>query len=298
MITIKGLLAIAGINPRLFCRILLLLPDIFMRANRILILFTAVLLSTACSKYQKVLKSTDLDYKYQMAVGYYNEEKYNKAYPIFDELLTLYRGTQKAADVYYYFAYTNYHLKDYILAAYHFKNFQKTFPNHEKSEEASFMVGYCYYLESPVYSLDQAYTYKAINELQLFVNTHPESERLIECNNLISGLRSKLELKSYEMAKQYYDMEYYQSAVVAFSNTLNDYPDTEYRQELMYLRFLSAYKLANNSIESKKLQRFIETKTAYLEFIENYPESNEAKEAIELYVKVQDEIVSLKSQST
>ena len=282
----------------MFRGILLLLPDIFMRLNRILVLLTAVIISSACSKYQKVLKSTDLDYKYEMAVGYFNEESYNKAYPIFDELLTLYRGTQKAAEVYYYFAYTNYHLKDYILAAYHFKNFQKTFPNHEKAAECSFMVGYCYYLESPRYSLDQSYTYKAINELQLFVNTHADSERLIECNKLISDLREKLEFKSFEMAKQYYDMEYYQAAVVAFSNTLNDFPDTEFREEVMYMRFIAAYKLANNSIESKKLQRFIESKTAYLEFIENYPESMNAQQAVELYVKVQDEIFSLKNQST
>lgn len=265
--------------------------------TRILLSILSIFILASCSEYQKVLKSTDLDYKFEKAVEYYEDEKYNKAYPIFDELVTLYRGTHKAADVYYYLAFTNYQMGDYILAAYHFKNFAKTFPKSEKAEECAFMVGYCYYLESPVYSLDQTYTYKAINELQLYVNTHPQSERLQDCNDYIRDLRKKLERKSYEIAYQYYHTGYYQAAVVAFNNTLNDFPDTQFREEILYTRLLSAYELAKNSIESKKLQRFIESKTAYFEYIEHYSEAEEAKRAVELYVKIQDQIHNLQQQS-
>lgn len=264
---------------------------------RILISILSLFVLASCSEYQKVLKSTDLDYKFEKAKEYYEDEKYNKAYPIFDELVTLYRGTAKAADAYYYLAFTNYQIGDYILAAYHFKNFAKTFATSDKAEECAFMVGYCYYLESPSFSLDQTYTYKAINELQLYVNTHPQSERLQECNDYIRELRKKLEKKSYEIAYQYFHTGYYQAAVVAFNNTLNDFPDTQYREEILYTRLLSAYELAKNSIESKKLQRFIESKTAYFEYIEYYPESKDAKKAVELYVKIQDEIHNLQQQS-
>ncbi len=263
-----------------------------MRA-RSLVIITALIVVSACSRYQKVLKSTDLDLKFKAAVEYYEDEKYNKAYPLFDELLTLYRGTQKAQEVYYYYAYTNYHLQDYLLAAYHFKNFHKTFPKSPRAEECAFMVGYCYYLESPVYSLDQTYTYKAINELQLFVNTHRQSTRLPECNEYIQELRKKLERKSYERANLFYKTGYYQAAVVAFNNTLNDFPDTRYREEILYSRLRASYELASNSIESKKLQRFIESKTAYFEFIETYPESENAKDAATMYARIQQQIINL-----
>ncbi len=255
--------------------------------------FTVLLLFSSCSEYQKVIKSTDLDYKYNSAVKYFEAKKYNKAYPLFDELLTLYRGTTKAEDVYYYFAFTNYHLEDYILAAYHFKNFSKTFPNSPKAEECSFMVGYCYYLESPVYSLDQLYTYKSINELQLFVNTHRQSTRLQECNTYIGEMRSKLERKSFEIAYQYYKTGHYQAAVVALNNTLNSYPDTQYKEEALYFRLEAAYELAMNSVESKKLQRFIESKTAYYDFIESFPMSSNATDAVEMYAKIQEQILIL-----
>ncbi len=267
-----------------------------MKIKIFLVLIISGFAISSCSEYQKTLKSTDLDYKFQKAVEYYEAEKYNKAYPIFDELLTLYRGTLKAEKVYYYYAYTNFHLKDYILAAYHFKNFAKTFPKSEHEPEAAFMTGYCYYLQSPSASLDQSYTFKAINELQLFANTHSESARLQETNELIAELRGKLEEKSFEKAKLYYNMERYQAATVAFGNTLNDFPGTKYREEALFLRLKAAYELAQNSIPSKKLQRYIESKTAYFEFIEAYPESAYARNAEAMYARIQDNIIYLKSQ--
>ncbi len=265
--------------------------------QRILILIALPLLLASCSEYQRVLKSTDAEYKFSKAVEYYDAGQYNRAFPLFDELLTIFRGSSRAELVYFYYAQTNFQLEDYILAAYHFKNFQKTFPNSEKAPEAAFMVGYCYYLESPVYSLDQAYTYKAINELQLFANANPESEKLYQCNEIIIELRKKLEKKSFEVAKLYYDTRNYQAAVVAFNNTLNDYPDTDYRKDAMYLRLKSAYELAKHSIESKKLQRFIESQTAYFEFVEKFPETKEAKNANEMYDKIQEEINNINNQS-
>ncbi len=272
--------------------------DILSTLKNLAYIFIISFLAMGCSEYQKVLKSTDLEYKFKKAKEYYEAEKYDKAYPVFDELLTLYRSTSKAEEVFYYYAYTTYHLGDYILAAYHFKNYSKTFSTTERAAECGFMVGYCYYLESPEYSLDQSYTYKAINELQLFVNTHPQSERIPECTELIIELRRKLERKSFERAYQYYNTTYYQSAVVAFNNTLNDYPDTKYREEILYLRLKASYELAENSIESKKLQRFIEAKTAYFDFIEGFPKSEYAKKAVEMYVNIQEKITTLKNTAT
>lgn len=265
--------------------------------KRILPAVLLALVISSCSEYQKVLKSTDLDYKFRKALEYYEKEKYVKAFPLFDELLNLYRGTSKAQDVYFYYANTHYHLKEYILAAYHYKNFYKTFPNHKDADEAAYLVGYCYYLESPVYSLDQSYTYKAINELQLYVNTHPESPRVEECNVLIDELRGKLERKSFEKARQYYHMELFQSAVVALNHTLDTYPDTEYREEALYLRLRSSYKLADNSIEEKKAQRFKETLTAYNELVDAYPSSKYLEDAKELYQEAQEKLTSIQNPS-
>ncbi|MBI1316882.1 outer membrane protein assembly factor BamD [bacterium] len=231
----------------------------------------------SCSEYQKVLKSPDMEYKLNKAIEYYNKQNYNKCYPLFEVLLTTTRGSKRAEEVYYYYAQTQHKLRDNILAAYHFKNLYKTFPNSVYADEAAFMAAYCTYLESPVYSLDQSYTYKAINEFQLYVNTHPGSPRIEEANRLMDELRSKLERKSYEIARQFYHREMYQSATVAFTNTLSDFPDTEYRESILFYKVISAHELAKNSIDAKKKQRYRETVTACNEFRQAFPNSDYLK---------------------
>ena len=226
---------------------------------------------TNCGEYQEVLKSKDLDYKFSKAVEYYDAGEYNKAYPIFDELISLYRGTHKAQEVYFYYAHTLYLQKNYILAGYHFKNFYKTFPQNEQADEAAYLTAYCYYLEAPKHRLDQAYTFKAINEIQLYINTHPKSDKLEDCNSYMEELRSKLELKSYEIAYQYFKTRQYKAAMTAFTTTVSEYPDTPYREDALYYKTLAAFKLANNSLASLQDERFTEAKTALNDFEEAFP---------------------------
>jgi outer membrane protein assembly factor BamD len=163
--------------------------------------------------------------------------------------------------------------KNYILAGYHFKNFYKTFPQNEQADEAAYLTAYCYYLEAPKHSLDQAYTFKAINEIQLYINTHPNSEKLEDCNAYMEELRGKLELKSYEIAYQYFKTRQYKAAMTAFTTTVSEYPDTPYREDALYYKTLAAFKLANNSLESLQDERFTEAKTALNDFEEAFPES-------------------------
>ncbi len=248
-----------------FCRVF--------RKTGIFILSVVLLLTTSCSEYQRVLKSTDLDYKFEKAVEYYDNGQYNYALALFKSLTEIYKGSARGRDVFLYYSKTLYELEDYILAGYYFKEFAQTFPTHPNAEEAAFLSAKCYYLEAPKWSLDQAYTYKAVNELQLFINTHPGSTHIIESNEMIDELRSKLEKKSFEIAFQYYHTRRYQAALTAFALTLNDFPDTQFREEAMFYKLQSAYLLAENSVIDKQAERYREARTAYLDFVRNYPES-------------------------
>ena len=99
-----------------------------MKLNSLYVLLISIVLSS-CGDYQKVLKSNDPSLKLLKAKEYFELEQYNKALPIFDELMSSYRGTTKAQDVYKYYALTLYGQKDYILSGYHMKRFSNTFPN-------------------------------------------------------------------------------------------------------------------------------------------------------------------------
>jgi outer membrane protein assembly factor BamD len=254
-----------------------------------LILFSFLLFLFGCSKYQRLLKSDDYNAKYEAAINLYEKGKYERALPLLEELTPLFRGTEKAEKVYYYYCYTNYNLDFLYEAAYHFKSFSSTFPSSKHVEEALFMSGYCKYLLSPIPSLDPTDTYNAINELQLFANTYPEHQLLDSTNVLMDKLRSKLEDKSFNNAKQYYQIYDYKAAIIALNNTLRDFPDTKYSEEIALLLIKSNYYLAVNSIKEKKLQRFNETIEAYLNFVDSYKESKYLKEAESLYSKALDQ---------
>lgn len=238
---------------------------------------------TSCkSKFEKLRASSDTGRKYQEAIRLYNKKDYNKALTLFDDLVQRYRGRSEAEDLYYYYAYTNYKLKDYISARYHFKTFADTYPSSPKAEECRFMTAYCMYLESPVFSLDQDNTYKAIESFQLFINLYPQSDRVAEASKLIESLRDKLEHKSFANAKLFLDIGDYQAAVIAFRNSIKDFPDTKYAEEIDFLTIEAQYLYAKNSREIKQEERYQEALDEYERFMERYPNSKYTKDANKL----------------
>jgi len=257
----------------------------------VFILVVSTLMS--CGGYNAVLKNPDPDYKFQRAVEYFEDEQFYKSFTILEELINVFRGTTKAQEVYYYYAKAQMGMGDYILAAYHLKNFVNTFPRSEYAEECAYLAAYCYYEDSPQYSLDQSSTYKAIDELQLFIDQHPNSDLVDDCTELIEKLRLKLERKSFEQAKLYYETENYKSAIIAFDITINDFPDTKYREEALYLQLESYYLLAMNSIDEKKQIRLKETVSSYKRFARNFPESEFLKEAAIINRKAEQELDKL-----
>jgi outer membrane protein assembly factor BamD len=246
--------------------------------KKILFLFFTLAVLISCSKYQKLLKSTDADAKYNAAVKYYEKKDYYRALPLFEELIVLYRGQKRGESIYYYYAYCNYHLEDFEFAAFHFDNYVNTFPKSEFTEECAFMHAYCYYKSSPEYSLDQESTVKAIAKLQIFVNRYPHSKRVEECNTLIDKLRFKLEQKWFDISKLYFSTGDYKAAVTAFRNLLHDYPATSLKEEAMFYVAKSYYLYAQNSIESRKNERYSAMIDAGNEFISAFPDSKMGRE--------------------
>ena len=232
----------------------------------------------SCGKFQKVLKSDDYNYKYTMGIEYYNEGDFNRAMLLFDELSTVLKGTSKIQDISYYYAYCHYSTGDFLMAAYLFRNYTINFPNSKYTEECAYMNAYCYYNEAPSYSLDATNTKRAIKELQSFVDNYPNSIRIGDCNKLIDELRSKLSLKAFENAKQYYLTSNYKSAIIALNNVLIDFPSFGNREEVHYLIVKSSYFLAINSIKSKIEIRLNETLDAFSHFNDNYPNSTYIQE--------------------
>jgi len=229
--------------------------------------FLAVLLLTvvlsSCGEYQKAIKSEDVGVKFDQAVKQYEKGKYNKAIRLFEQIAPAYRGKPQAEKMFYLFAQSYYKTKQYYLAGYQFESFASGYPKSEKIEEASFLGAKSYSMLSPVYSLDQVDTNKAIGKLQTFIDTYPNSEYFAEANATLKSLTDKLEKKVYENAKQYNTISDFKSAIVALDNFVADYPGTQFKEEALYYKFDSAYQLAINSVPSKMEERLNNAKIAH-----------------------------------
>lgn len=245
------------------------------------------IISASCGEYQKILNGSDYELKYEKAKEYFEMEEYVRASALYEELMPVFKGTDRSEDVYYHYAYCYYNQADYLMAGYYFRNFVTTFPTSPKADECAFMNAYCYYMDSPNTDLDQANTYKAINELQEFVNKHPSSDKVEQCNDLIDELNDKLVEKSFNSAKLYYELGEYQASIIALSNSLKEYPETRFREELLYLILTSSYELARNSVISKIQERYEKTVEAYLSLIEEFPETEHLREAERIHANVQ-----------
>lgn len=255
-----------------------------------------LLLFSSCNDYNKIVKSTDYEFKYKKALEYYEGGEFVRSSTLLKDLINIVRGTSRADKVYYYYAKSQFGMNDYLMAGHYFKSLIKEFPRSEFAEESQFMVGYCFYLDSPSARLDQAVTQNAIDALQLFINLYPKSTRGEEANRLIIELRDKLVYKSYLSGKLYFDLDNYKAAVVALSSSLKDFPDTKYREELMYMLLKAKYLLAIRSVEEKKRERLSSALDEYYTFVDEYPESKYRKE-VERYFATTAKLLNYKPGS-
>ena len=240
----------------------------------------AVLFLASCSKgISKILKSPDPEYKLRMAEKYYVQKKWNKAQALFEDVMPYYKTRPEFQDIYYKYAYCAYNQSDYPNAENLFKTFLEIFPNSPKAEEIDYMRAYSYYKQSPKPELDQTNTIKAMGMMQVFINTHPNSEKNKDATAIIDICRAKLDTKDYKSALLYFNRTEYRAAGVSFTTLLNTYPESAHADEYKLMVIKSYYRFAELSIEEKKAGRYEQVIGEVQEFVDRFPESKFRKEA-------------------
>ena len=257
-----------------------------------------MVLSSSCNKYSKVFKSKDYDYKLKMADEYFSKKKYKTAQQLYEELFPVFKGTSKFEELYYKDAYCFYNMKQYRDAESLFKGFLEVFPNSSKAEEVDFLHAYCFYKQSPKLELEQVNTSKSIGMMQTFINTHPGSTRIKEATEIIDKCRAKLEQKEYRAAELYYNLGQYRASAIAFTNLLNNYPESVKGDEYKLKTVKSYYRFAKESIAEKLIERYEKVITEYEDFVDRFPESKMLKGAESYRNLSQNKIKDIKNEQT
>ncbi len=245
------------------------------------------------SKFTKLQKKGTTEEKYNAAMNYYQSGDYYKATVFFDEITPLLRGDSTAEKTQFYNAYSNYYQGNYQMSAYLFNSFYATYNNSNLAEEAYYMYAYSMFKDTPPYNLDQTNTLTAIDVLQNFLNTYPDSKYAAKCTQDLLDLRYRLEKKSYEKAKLYFKtrdpswsgLSNYKASVVTIDNFRKDFPDSKFNEELASMQILAQYELADLSLFTKQRERYNETLDFYNKFIDKYPTSKYIKDLEKIHDK-------------
>lgn len=260
--------------------------------KNILITVLVALLVSSCGEYNNLLKSTDYEYKYEAAKGYFAKGQYTRAATLLNELITILKGTSNAEESLYMLGMCYYNQEDYQTAAQTFIQYYNVYSRGIYTELARFHAGKALYLDTPEPRLDQSGTYNAIQQLQLFLEYFPESTRKDEAQNMIFALQDKLVMKEYLSARLYYNLgnylgNNYQACVITAQNALRDYPYTNLREDLSILILRAKYELAVYSVEDKRMERYREAVDEYYAFKNEFPESKYLKEADHIFDEAQ-----------
>ncbi|WP_448520101.1 outer membrane protein assembly factor BamD [Rhodoflexus sp.] len=250
-----------------------------------------LLLGTACSKFQKIIKNEDWKFRYNAAIDYYEKKgDYYRAGVLLEDLVPIIRGTPEAEKAQFYWAYCYYKQGQYETSAAEFKKFHDTYNRSKFAEEALYMHCYSLYMSSPPIHLDQSNTTVAIDAFQDFINRYPNSAYAQQAAGAITSLRAKLEAKAFKNAKLYQQLERYKSAVIAYDNFQKDFPDSRYQEEVAYRKIEAQFALADNSYIDKKRERFTEVVSMYQAFIDKYPKSIFMKQAESIFEATQRQL--------
>ena len=261
-----------------------------MRKTASIVLFSALVLValSGCSGYNKILKASDYNTKYSLAKQYFMEGHYTSCSSILEECVAFQRGTAQSEESMYLLATCYYNLGDYLSASQYYLACYRSFPNSVYSENCLFWSGKSLFLDTPDPRLDATSTTEAIIELQRFVESYPESKYRQEAENMIYVMYDRLVEKEVGTAELYYSMgnylgNNYRSSIIVAQNALVDFPYTKYREKLSMLVLKAKFQMAQESVLSKRDDRYRDAIDEYYAFKNEFPESQYMKEADKIF---------------
>ena len=238
----------------------------------------AIAVLTGCAGVNSLLKSGKPDLIYAKALEFYEKGKWSRASTLFEGVQHYYSGTSREDSISFFTARCRYKTLDYDTASTLLDEFRRKFGRSVFIEEAEGMYAMCFYKLSPGPTRDQTMTGQAIIAVNEFMSRYPESKYIEDFKNIDKELTQRLHDKAYINAYTYYKIGKYKSAIIALKNALRKYPESNHREEIMYLIVDASYRFAGTSVEAKQIDRYMSMLDSYYSFIAEYPESTHVKE--------------------
>ncbi len=278
------------------------------KTSTLALMVILALTMVSCNNINTVLKSTDREYKFEMARQLYAEGKYNNAALVLENVLPAYKNTPSGDEGLFLMGMCKYHKNDYVSASELFKRYYThSYPAGDYVDEARFYAAMSYYNSTLPTRLDQSATYTAIDEMNTVLEYNPNTKYADKLKSLIFQLQDQLVEKEYLAATLYYNLggyfgncslggNNYQACITTAQNAVNTYPYSPRKEEFSFLILKAKYELAAHIFEIKIYDRFNDMVDEYYGFINEFPRSTHIDEAKRLFDKAEKALASKKMQ--
>lgn len=221
-----------------------------------LVLLFFVSLAAGCGSSGSDISTDDPDKAYQTAKKNYDRKDYLQAIDDFTLIKVKFAGSIISDKSQYYLGMSYLKREEFLLAAYEFEYLIKNYATSPYVLDSRFQLGMCYYGLSPKYSLDQTYTYMAINEFKNYLELYPTDKNSPQAEAKVKELRNKLALKQFESAELYFRMEDYKAATYYYESVVSEYYDSDYADDALYGKILTLITRKRNDEAKAEIERF------------------------------------------
>lgn len=217
-----------------------------------------ILFLASCNNEKKeisVIKETSIDLQMIQA---YNEglknlelgdaftaaKKFNEAEILFPQSKWAPRSSLMSAYSYYSDQY-------FANAIGELERFLETYPNHERTSYAYYLIGICYYDQIVDEKRDLKVIENAKKNFEKVINDYPKSDFAIDSEYKIELIEEILASKEMYLAKYYIEREKWIPAINRYKNVLENYERTMFVEEALHRLVELHYKIGMID-ESKK----------------------------------------------
>jgi outer membrane protein assembly factor BamD len=177
---------------------------------------------------------------------------------------------------------------NYILAVSEYRDFVTLYPSHPKSDYAQFQTGEAYFKQRNGPDRDQSSTKQALAEFERLLDLYSNSPYVETAKQRIHECRQNLAQAEY-LAGYFYQRtrKACRSAIPRYQGVLNDYPDYDQTDEVLYRLGECLASAARKAEALPHLQRLLET----------FPESPRTADAKKLMQQIQETLPNLAAPS-
>ena len=194
----------------------------------------------------------DFTSSYETGMRKFNNHKFAAAKESFDYVVMTNPGSSLALSARYFLAESLFNLKEYNQAVEHYNKYIKYSVDPEKILESRYKVCIALYSVCLDFMRDQTSTLYTLDRLQDFIDDYPKSKNISNIEIFIEDLRNRLARKQHQTGCLYMKIGEYDSALLYFNDTIDNYYDTIYSDKAR-ISIIQSYLFKNEVSKAKAM---------------------------------------------